>query len=405
MSTFLKLFTLLYADDTIILAESENNLQDALNALEEYCSIWALSVNLDKSKIIIFSRGCIRKYKNFTFAGEKIEVVREYVYLGVTMTYNNKFTSAIERQLTLGRKAYFSLLSKIQKFKLPLDIQYKLFDQLVVPIITYGCEVWGHVNLDKIEMFHKKFIKNSLKVSKFTANSVVYGESGRQKLINVINIRMLNYWLKVNQGNQNKLSSILFKFMKKLHDSNILTSQWCKKIHGVLNNLGLSYIWGIDGLDINPNQFRKIIKQRMSDISIQDWLANINENPLCTIYILFKESFGFENYLNIEDKYRIPLTKYRCGSHSLPISDRRYNAIDERNICPLCNLDTGDEFHYILVCPAFENKRKLYIPSYFFNRPNVIKFRELFALKGKIRQRKLSEFVRIILNVFRIDSP
>ena len=94
---------------------------------------------------------------NFTFAGEKIEVVREYVYLGVTMTYNNKFTSAIERQLTLGRKAYFSLLSIIQKFKLPLDLQYKLFDQLVVTIITYGCEVWGHVNLDKIEMFLKKF--------------------------------------------------------------------------------------------------------------------------------------------------------------------------------------------------------------------------------------------------------
>ena len=46
---FLKLYSLLYADDTVILAENEEELQKALNGLEDYCNTWDLTVNLDKT--------------------------------------------------------------------------------------------------------------------------------------------------------------------------------------------------------------------------------------------------------------------------------------------------------------------------------------------------------------------
>ena len=54
---FLKLFVLLYADDTIILAENERDLQAALDSVQEYCTKFKLIVNINKTKIIIFSRG------------------------------------------------------------------------------------------------------------------------------------------------------------------------------------------------------------------------------------------------------------------------------------------------------------------------------------------------------------
>ncbi|MCW4343354.1 MAG: reverse transcriptase family protein, partial [Candidatus Thiodiazotropha endolucinida] len=54
---FLKIFVLLYADDTVILAESDEDLQHALNAYATYCENWKLSVNTDKTKIMIFSKG------------------------------------------------------------------------------------------------------------------------------------------------------------------------------------------------------------------------------------------------------------------------------------------------------------------------------------------------------------
>jgi hypothetical protein len=48
---------MLYADDTVLMAESSADLQNQLNSFEDYCSIWKLKVNTDKSKVMFFSRG------------------------------------------------------------------------------------------------------------------------------------------------------------------------------------------------------------------------------------------------------------------------------------------------------------------------------------------------------------
>ena len=66
--TLLKLYVLLYADDTIIMAEGPNELQLALDALSEYCQRWKLKINISKTKIIRFSKGKPKKiYTNFLF--------------------------------------------------------------------------------------------------------------------------------------------------------------------------------------------------------------------------------------------------------------------------------------------------------------------------------------------------
>jgi hypothetical protein len=54
---YLKLFILLYAEDTVLMAESPEELQMLLDAFDDYCTIWKLKVNVDKTKIMIFSRG------------------------------------------------------------------------------------------------------------------------------------------------------------------------------------------------------------------------------------------------------------------------------------------------------------------------------------------------------------
>ena len=61
LNIFLKIFCLLYADDTIVLAENAAQLQKALDGLNNYCNKWALKVTLDKTKVVIFSKGKIRK--------------------------------------------------------------------------------------------------------------------------------------------------------------------------------------------------------------------------------------------------------------------------------------------------------------------------------------------------------
>jgi hypothetical protein len=53
----LKLFVLLYADDTVIFSENVKRLQDGLDAVKQYCEKWKLFLNVQKCKIMIFSRG------------------------------------------------------------------------------------------------------------------------------------------------------------------------------------------------------------------------------------------------------------------------------------------------------------------------------------------------------------
>ena len=77
LDNFIKLLILMYADDTIILADSEINMHIALKALQSYCEKWKLEINCSKTQIAIFSQGKIDPSKyNFTFEGRSIEIVK-----------------------------------------------------------------------------------------------------------------------------------------------------------------------------------------------------------------------------------------------------------------------------------------------------------------------------------------
>ena len=77
-SLMLKFFMLLYADDTTICSESAEGLQQALDALSNYCDKWSLRVNIYKTKVVVFSRGKIRKMPTVKYKGQSLEVVFEF---------------------------------------------------------------------------------------------------------------------------------------------------------------------------------------------------------------------------------------------------------------------------------------------------------------------------------------
>ena len=65
-----------------------------------------------------------------------------------------------------ARKALFGLYRKNRNLDLPIDCQLKLFDNTIVPILTYGCEIWGYGYLTIIERVHTDFMKYILNVKK-----------------------------------------------------------------------------------------------------------------------------------------------------------------------------------------------------------------------------------------------
>ena len=156
---YIKLYILLYADDTVIFAENAKELQLALDALSDYCSIWNLKINIDKTKIIRFSKRRSKKLNVFKLNGEVIEIVDNYVYLGTTIRFNGKFHDAQKKQILQAKKALFAVISKKVNLQLPLDIYLNLFDTIVSPVLLYGSEIWGYENIDNLEIFFRSFLK------------------------------------------------------------------------------------------------------------------------------------------------------------------------------------------------------------------------------------------------------
>ena len=81
LNVFIKLFVILYADDTVILADTKESMQNALNIFQSYCEIWKLEVNVNKTKVMIFSKGEIRLKYEFKLQNKTLEIVDSYSYL------------------------------------------------------------------------------------------------------------------------------------------------------------------------------------------------------------------------------------------------------------------------------------------------------------------------------------
>ena len=80
----MKLFLILYADDTAILEDSEQAMQIFFNVFQIYCRKWRLKLNYDKSKVIVFSNRKVNKNKiNLSIEGHVLPLEDEYKYLGI----------------------------------------------------------------------------------------------------------------------------------------------------------------------------------------------------------------------------------------------------------------------------------------------------------------------------------
>ena len=307
---YFKLYLLLYADDTVVLAESKEQIQAALNSMYFYCQTWKLEVNPSKTKVVIFSKRRVINKPIFTYNGDNIDVVDEFVYLGVTFSNNGNFSKTKLNLVEQGRKAMFSVLRKTRKLSLPIDIQLQMFDGMVSPILLCGSEVYGFEDSSMIESIFLQFYKIILHFKKSASNNILYGELGRFPSDILIKARMIGFWKRVITGKQDKISSVLYRLTLEMHKRNMYHSKWLCFIEKILNSCGFSHYWLSQYVPENCNLAR-MVKVRLIDQFKQSWFGLIYDSPKCLNYRIFKTSHGFESYLSyLPDDLRIALSKF-----------------------------------------------------------------------------------------------
>lgn len=393
---FINIYILLYADDTLILADSEIELNCALDALHNYCNTWKIDVNFGKTKVVIFSRGRVRNHIQFKIGNNNIEVVDSYIYLGIEFCYNGKFHKAMNNQIDSARKASFKLLCNVKRLLLPIDIHLDLFDKLVNSILLYGSEIWAYQDTEKIEVFHRKFCRNLLSVGNFTSNDMLYGELGVTGRYVIMQIKVLSLWAKL-VNNSHSYSGIMYHILWLLFEKKSFESKWLAYVKQTLDFIGLSYLWYSNC--INVEWFKNIVKLKLNDIFWQNWNERI-QNSAFPIYKLLNFSLPhkIQDYLlNVNYINYIYLIKLRCRNIKFPSNLNYFSPVyySDRT-CNLCANSHGDEFHYLLECSYFVQARHSLIPQYFYSNINTLKFSQLLSCTNSLTLKNLNQMCKIL---------
>ena len=404
LNVFMIIFCLLYADDTLLLAENNIELQKALDGLHDYCNKWSLKVNLDKTKVIVFSRGKVRKFKHFKFGENQIDVVDDYIYLGTKFNFNGLFQKAIDKQVFQALRSTFGMLKYVRQNNLNVDTFTELFERSVIPVLLYGSEIWGYENLTQVQVMCNRVMRRFLKVHQSTSVCMLNGELGLKCIDEYVDNRMLNFWCNVATGDENKISTILYKWIKALDIKEPpQKSPWLDKIKSILNNIGMSNIY--DSINsVNKTWFKNTIKIKLNDIYNQKWSESVFNNVTCLNYRAMTTQKKVQEYLlRLPKPYWYTMCKFKTANHRMPIVQGRYSNIpvDDR-VCTLCPSNKiGDEFHYLLVCNYFSDDRAKFIKKFYSRRPNMDKMSQLFNNTNSKHILNLAKFIAIIMKHFR----
>ena len=123
------------ADDTILMAESEEELKSLLMKVKEESEKVGLKVNIQKTKIM--ASGPITLW---LIVGETMETVTDFIFLGSKITADNDCSHEIKRCLFLGRKVMTNLDSILKSRDITLQTKVRLVKAMVFPVVMYGCE-------------------------------------------------------------------------------------------------------------------------------------------------------------------------------------------------------------------------------------------------------------------------
>ena len=320
--------------------------RDAIDDLDKYCSKWGITININKTKIVVFRKaGRLSQTDKWAYRGTEIEIVSFSKYLGCHLASSGSFNKCTQELIKSARRALFSLRIFFAKNnELLPSTKLMFFDTMIKPILFYGCEVWGLNKVDSIETFYLAFL------------------------------RVLKYWSKIinPENEKGKFVNCIYKELHQLSISDPGSVTWATLVRDTLYKCNLGIYWERQAIS-DDNFFLSLVRKRLQDNYRTEWAESVMNSTDGRIYKHIKESFCYESYLdNIQNRaLRHALTKIRLSSHRYNIETGRWgkNKIPRADRqCTLCNV-IEDEYHILIICPRYVNERRGRLPEHLITNP------------------------------------
>ena len=360
---------LLYADDLVLVAECEHDLQCMLDELNDWCTTWCININEQKSKVMHFRNKNINVTKKvFRCGNQNLEVCSKYKYLGLMLDEFLDYEVTAKHVSTSAHRALGLLIAKDKCHGgFDYDIFTKLYDSMVSSIIEYGAAIWGHRSYSCIDAVQYRACRYYLGLGKRAPIRAIQGDMGWKLPYERQWLCIIRHWLRLSNMDSSKLSSKIFTWSVLKASLNV--KNWSFRVLQFLKSHKMYNVADIKS-EVYYVHVKKDLVDKLAKYIENEWLTDINrlegkngqgQNKLRT-YRMFKQCIYPETYVTTSlcKKYRRALASFRAGVAQINIELQRYGLakapLEERK-CISCD-HVESESHVLLHCPLYLDIRE-----------------------------------------------
>ena len=363
---------LLYADDIVLIANSQSDLEQLYEAVEDYCVKWRFELNYLKTKTVEFGGdGDIAALQDDESEDDFIAASDFYRYLGLMFHFSGSWRLAKENMILKARKAMvWSYNALLRKGDMTVKGLLNIWSALVRPYLEYGAEVWPS-GRDQVwaeaELIQRKMGRRILRCSKNTPVEVIQGELGWMSLAGRRAMLRLFFWAKILEMSGLSWVKRLYRAGRQQLAADPRSKSWCALTRQLLNQLGLGQHWE---RQVIPDMavWRAMVRHRVIKWEQSKWRLAMVSKPKLSDYRRWKTKLEMEPYLLSRDTTaRRALTRLRSTTHELRVETGRWEKFYVNGVryrprrherkCRLCYRETEDETHFLLRCPIYADCR------------------------------------------------
>lgn len=372
-----KISALAYADDIVLISNTEEKLQKMIDILYHYCRRWRLVVNVSKTKCMSFQKSHRSPLSpiSLNYAGMKIEQVRYYKYLGVTLDETLNYREHFDTMAASGSRALGAVLSKTRHLTDLGFMSYeKLISSCVFPVIDYGAEINGYLSSKALEDVQLRAARFYMGLPRSTPLPCLNSEMGWLDSLSRRMYAVNRYYRRLLRMDGSRLPKKVFLSARNS------TSGWCHSVRQMLEFLNLSVYWEIQS-DVPMELLDFTIREKYKS----QIRSEINSMSKLRTYSTLRVGLevGTQVKCLAAKRMRSLSTQLKCGVLPIRLEVGRYRRelVDER-ICEVCGKGIEDERHFLLQCEAYTPERERFLKNLNGSNPRVassLSLRELFA--------------------------
>lgn len=369
---------LFWADDVVLLANDEQELNKMLDLAAQFSRDWRLNFNHSKSNVLVVGQR-INGDKKWKLGNDYISEVNTYKYLGVHISRTLSDHHHVDEVIKKGNRLIAYVKSIISNFDNFNRVYYGdiLWRTIALPSINYASSVWmtnSKRDLNRLEGLQMQMARYILKAPRNTPQAALYGDLGWLSISNSQDTFKAKYLSRVINMDMHRWPKLLLNTMLNNFGQNLdsMRYKFLSHVDNVVKELGIHDIFECaltETNSMNPHWARSI-KMLNYDRFSRKWMEGAKSKSSLSDYITLKSSPGLEQYLLDKTDFTGVSLKFKLRSNTLQLDNRICKWTNDNNgICKLCNDGIEDVKHFLFTCIKLNDIR---IEEYNHLRNNLI---------------------------------